>query len=157
MIQIDFLANHRNAVLVLAKWFYHEWRDLIPEDTLEEYTEKLRAHAQREGVPIGFVAVDGDEVLGSASLVTYDMDGREDLSPWLACLYVATKFRHRGVGSALVKRVVQAAHAQGVERIYLYTTGQKREDFYARLGWSVYERVMHLGEERVIMSIAPTQ
>jgi GNAT superfamily N-acetyltransferase len=157
MMRISYFADHPEYLPTLAKWFFREWRDLISEETLEDYTQKLRGHAQRDGVPMGFVAMDGEQLLGSASLVTYDMDGREDLSPWLACLYVAAEFRRRGIGSALVQRVVQEAHVQEFAEIYLYTTGQEREDFYVGLGWSVHERVMYLGKERVIMSIVPTQ
>ena len=56
-----------------------------------------------------------------------------------------------GVGSALVRRVVEEARALGVKTLYLYTPD--RERFYARTGWSVLERTEYMGVKVVIMSI----
>jgi GNAT superfamily N-acetyltransferase len=81
------------------------------------------------------------------------MPGREDLSPWLASVYVAPPYRRRGIGAALVRRVVQEASNQRIPVVYLYTTSKENENFYTKLGWSVCERVEFLGKLRVIMEI----
>jgi N-acetylglutamate synthase-like GNAT family acetyltransferase len=77
-------------------------------------------------------------LLGSASLVAADLPSREDLSPWLASVYVDPPFRNRGIGGALVKRVVQEAEALGYPTIYLFTPD--RAAFYANLGWQTVEQ-----------------
>lgn len=63
--------------------------------------------------------------------------------------------QRRGIGAMLVHAVVEEAGKQRVSALYLYTTGKENEGFYARLGWSVRERVDYLGKQRVIMEIAP--
>jgi predicted N-acetyltransferase YhbS len=98
-----------------------------------------------------FVAVSRQAVLGSASLVAYDMDTRMDLSPWLASVYVATEHRRQGIGTALVRRVVQEAEALGVQALHLYTPD--KEPFYACLGWSVIERTTYQSYPQVVMTL----
>lgn len=51
--------------------------------------------------------------------------------------------------------IVEEAGKQNVSVLYLYTTSKENEDFYARLGWSVKERVEYLGKLRVVMEIKP--
>lgn len=62
--------------------------------------------------------------------------------------------RRRGIGSTLVNTVIRQAADLGVSIVYLFTTGEQNEAFYAKLGWSVRERVMYRGKLRVIMQIA---
>jgi GNAT superfamily N-acetyltransferase len=52
-------------------------------------------------------------------LVAHDMDTRMDLSPWLAGVFVAPHHRRRGVGAALVQRIIDEATGLGVEQLYL--------------------------------------
>ena len=77
------------------------------------------------------------------------MDTHMDLSPWLASLYVIPIYRSRGVGSALVHRVIKEAEALGVETLYSFTPD--REGFYIRLGWSTVERIEYRGYGVAIM------
>ena len=70
-------------------------------------------------IPTTFVALAGHQCLGSVSLVACDMDIRPTLTPWLSGVFVAPEHRRRGVGAALVERVVQEARALGKPRLYL--------------------------------------
>jgi len=147
------LADRPELVPVLAGWHHREWGRLHPGDTAEKRAERMKAHLGKRQVPASFVALADGEPVGSASLVDYDMEGREDLAPCLASVYVVPEYRRRGVGSALVNRVVEEARALDVETLYLFTWDQER--LYARLGWSVLERTEYKGERIVIMSIRP--
>ena len=66
---------------------------------------------------------------------------RPKLSPWLAGVFVAPEHRRRGIGAALVERVVQEARALDIPRLYLYTPGGGT--LYARLGWSILEHTFY--------------
>jgi len=153
MTCIELLADHVDLLPLLAEWHFREWSHLTPGETLADTVHRLRDAARRGGVPSTFVALADDELIGSASLVAHDMEIRMDLSPWLAGVYVAPAHRRRGIGSLLVRRVVQEAHDLGVPRAFLYTTGPENERFYAGLGWSVRERAEYRGKLRVIMQI----
>jgi N-acetylglutamate synthase-like GNAT family acetyltransferase len=150
---IEYLADRPEFLPVLAGWHHGEWGRLHPGDTVEKRAERMKTHLGKEQVPTTFVALAGGQPVGSASLVDYDMEGREDLTPWLASVYIAPEYRRRGVGSALVERVVEEARILGIETLYLFTWDQ--EQLYARLGWSVLERTEYKGERIVIMSIRP--
>jgi N-acetylglutamate synthase-like GNAT family acetyltransferase len=89
-------------------------------------------------------------LFGSAMLIAHDMDIRMDLTPWLAGVFVALDYRRRGIGSTLVRRVVESAAQLGEKRLYLYTPSA--EQMYLRLGWSAIERTQYRGKEVVVMS-----
>ena len=153
LIQIAYLADYPDFVPVLAQWHHEEWHHLTPWENLSQCEARLRREAQPGGIPTILIAVADGNLKGSASIVLHDMKGREDLSPWLAGVYVAPAYRRQGIGARLVQAVVEEARKQRVPRLYLYTTGKENERFYARMGWSVKERVDYLGKQRVIMEI----
>ncbi len=152
MVRIEYLADHPEMIPTLASWHYEQWGYLNPGCTVERYVASLESQVGCKQVPSGFVALsENNAPLGSASLVTFDMDTKMELSPWLASVFVAPEYREKGIGSALVRRVMEEARDIGIEVLYLFTPD--RESFYARLGWTVLERTVYRGESVVIMSI----
>ncbi|HEY9421973.1 MAG TPA: GNAT family N-acetyltransferase [Thermoanaerobaculia bacterium] len=133
----------------LAGWLLEHWRPWTPEHTLETRTAKLRSQMNRDELPIALVAFSGSQVMGIASLRVYDLEDREDLTPWLGGVYVAPDFRRQGVGAAVVGAVEEKARELGFEEIYLFTLD--REDWYASLGWTMIEAVRWRGDPGVIM------
>lgn len=150
-MHISYLAEHPHLIPALAEWHHAEWAHLNPGDTVEARISRMQKLLAKEQVPTAFVALQGETLLGSASLIDNDMDTRKDLWPWLASVYVAPEFRDRGVGSALVQRVVDEARGLGVETLYLFTPD--RESLYARIGWKVIERTEYRGEQVVVMEL----
>ena len=100
-----------------------QWRHFVDGDSPERRLRLLLARANHRAVPTVFVAVDGTQLLGSATLAEFDMETRRDLTPWMVDVFVAPEFRRRGIASALVKRVVREAAELGVGELYLFTTG----------------------------------
>jgi len=148
-VRIDYLADHPEAVPLVAAWHHAEWHALLPGWTLAQATADLRRHTGRRQIPTTLVAVVAGQVIGSVSLLTADLDGWEHLSPWLASVYVVPEWREAGLGRRLVSRAVEEAGALGVEMLYLWTAGQ--EAYYTRLGWESFARTRHEGHELVIM------
>src|SRR4051812_8457835 len=152
-MHIDYLADYPQHAPVLAAWHHAEWHDLLPGWTCEEALTELRRHTGRRQIPTTFVALDGDDLLGSASLLEADLDGWDHLSPWLASVYVVPHARGRGVGRELVARVVAEAAALGVGVLHLWTAGQQA--WYSRLGWSPLHYTRHGEHDVTIMVIRP--
>jgi GNAT superfamily N-acetyltransferase len=80
----------------------------------------------------------GERFLGTASIIHSDSDGRPDLGPWLAAVWVETDARERGVGAALVERAADNAFGLGINRLYLQA-GHLRRPFYEKRGWRAHE------------------
>jgi GNAT superfamily N-acetyltransferase len=154
-MEIHYLADHPEFVRTLAEWHYAQWNQLVDNDSVGRRFEVLTARANRRTIPTVFVAVENAELRGSATLEKYDMETRRDLTPWMTDVYVAEPFRRRGIASTLVRRVVREAKELGVHRLHLFTTGPWREQLYTGLGWSVLDRPIYRGVERVVMSIQP--
>jgi N-acetylglutamate synthase-like GNAT family acetyltransferase len=132
------LRDCRQAIEQLAEWQFSEWGKWNPANNVERRIARLREHTESQGVPQTWVAWERGELLGSASLVTVDLESHGHLSPWLASVYVHAPYRNRGAGSALVRRVGWEAGQMGLPRIYLFTPD--RAPFYARLGWETIEQ-----------------
>jgi predicted N-acetyltransferase YhbS len=149
-MQIDYLTNHKHLIPELAQLHFNEWGRYRPNDTVDARAERLRACCGKSALPTIVVALSGAELCGSAMLIASDMDTRPDLSPWLAGVYVKVEYRNKGIGSALVTRIVTEAAALGVPRLHLCTDSPGT--LYTRLGWSAVERTPYKGILVTIMT-----
>jgi GNAT superfamily N-acetyltransferase len=140
-VTIEYLADRREFITTVARWLHEEWGHLRPNETVGDRAARVERACGHHEIPTTFVAIDGDEPVGSASLIAHDMLTRPELSPWLAGVFVPSEYRRRGVGAVLIKRVIDEARSLGVSRIYLYTPGSGT--LYLRLGWSVVERTFY--------------
>ncbi|MBN1642167.1 MAG: GNAT family N-acetyltransferase [Anaerolineae bacterium] len=147
---IAYLADHPTHIETLAQWHHRQFSYLDADLSVAQRASRLRTHGRGEA-PTTVIALFGENVLGSASLTATDMDTRPHLSPWLASVYVDPAYRRRGIGSALVGRIVMLARALGHPALYLFTPDMER--FYARLGWRVLEHTCYRGYAQVVMSI----
>lgn len=134
----------------LARWHFDQWGPLTGSNTVEAYVRFLDDAMRCKTTPSVLVAIMDGKLAGSANLLRCDMKIRNHLTPWLGQLFVAPSYRQRGIGTALISAVVTEAQRIGYDRLYLYTSGELPR-FYARLGWSVHERVHYLGKERTVM------
>lgn len=137
----------------LAAWHVAEWSPLIPGFNVPGMLAEFATHDGGLKIPTTLVALDGEGLLGSVSLLENDHDDIRAYSPWLASLYVRPDQRGRGLGIELVRRCEDMAHRLGVERLYLYTAGQ--EPFYRKLGWDDVATVSLRGTCATVMGIAP--
>jgi GNAT superfamily N-acetyltransferase len=150
-MRLEYLADHPPLVPELARLHFEEWGHLRPEETLEARTSRLRGYCGRASIPTVVVALEADVLCGSAMLIEHEMVDEPTFGPWLDGVYVAPSFRGRGLGSALVERMVAEAKALGVAALYLYTSDA--QSLYSRLGWTVIETRRHRGETVSVMSI----
>src|SRR5499425_1726730 len=104
-VRISYLIDHPKYIPQLAQWLFEQWRLLLGEENLEVRIKKLQAHMNRDELPIAWVAHANGQLLGTAALRIHDLEGREDLTPWLGGVFVASRFRRRGIGAALCSRV----------------------------------------------------
>ena len=134
----------------LSRWHQEEWGYFKPDKTLADRIERMKSHLLPEFIPTTFVA-ENDDLFGSAAIVEHDMDTRQELTPWLAGVYVASEFRGQGIGSKLVLHIMEQAKQNMIKRLYLFTPD--RDTFYARLGWKTFEKTVYLGYAVTIMCV----
>ena len=132
-MKIDFLGNYQNLLPELAKLHFNEWRHLSPDKTLDDRVFKLREMARSDDVPFVVVAIDNDQLVGTAALVNEDMKTRKDLSPWLASVFVKPGFRKNRIGTELVRHIENEATRLGIEKLFLFT--EHARTLYSKLGW----------------------
>jgi N-acetylglutamate synthase-like GNAT family acetyltransferase len=149
-MQISYLADVPQLARGLIPGLLEHWRFAFPDDTEHSRALRLKAHENRDHLPIAWIAHSEEGVLGTAALRASDLHGREDLGPWLGGVYVLPAFRRRGVASALCAAVESKTRAMGIRRLYLFTLDQA--PLYARLGWREWERAVWQDHDCVIMS-----
>jgi GNAT superfamily N-acetyltransferase len=134
-VRISYLIDHPECIPQLAQWLFEQWDAILGEKTPEARIKKLKAHMNRDELPIAWVAHANGQLLGTAALRVHDLEGREDLTPWLGGVFVGSQFRRRGVGAALCAAVEEAARLRGIQTLYLFTLD--KQEWYLRLGWKV--------------------
>ena len=133
-VRISYLVDYPGYMPELAQWLFEQWGAFLGEKTPEARIRKLKAHMSRDQLPIAWVAHANGQLLGTAALRVHDLEGREDLTPWLGGVFVASQFRRRGIGEALCATVEKTAQSRGVQTLYLFTLD--KQEWYSRQGWT---------------------
>lgn len=148
---ISTLKNKPHHLMTLARWHHAEWSYLNPQRSFDERVAEMQEDLEGKVIPTTYIAEDEQgTLLGSASILADDMSSHPELTPWLASVYVDQSQRGKGIGSTLVKRVMQHAQDNGIKRLYLYTPDQ--EQLYARLGWEFYSHEPYNGTPVTMMT-----
>lgn len=143
------LVERPDLVEQVSAWGFAEWGHLNPGQTLEQRTVRVRGKMNVDRVPIAFVALDEeDRIAGTASLIFDDLEG-DPRNPWLASVFVPSEHRKKGIASALVRTVEDAARRLGYTRLYLFTSSAPT--LYAGLGWRALELRDYRGEHIQVM------
>jgi N-acetylglutamate synthase-like GNAT family acetyltransferase len=83
------------------------------------------------------------EIVGTGSLLLQDMATNQQLSPWLANIYLVPAVRGQGLGRSLVQQIMQQAASLQIHTLYLFTEDQQA--FYQRLGWQFHHSELYEG------------
>jgi predicted N-acetyltransferase YhbS len=150
-VKIINLAEAPQHIPRIAQWHHAEWGYLNPGATVGDRIEKMQRYLKGSSIPVMYIAVDGNELLGTAALVESDMDSHPELTPWLASVYVNAVYRRRGIGAALVNKVAEVSKQQGTKALYLFTPDQ--EHFYAGLGWQYIANESYRGGNATLMKL----
>ena len=148
-MKIDYLANHTHLIPELSRIHVDFFGQYNPAMTLESRQEQLMGRLGVDAIPLTIVAFEGDQPLGSASIINHDLKTHLEFTPWVASVIVHPNYRRQGVGAMLMNRIDREAIQLGLERLYLFTPDQ--EAFYSTLGWEVILNDYYNGRPIVIM------
>ena len=124
------------ALDAVAAMIHAEFWSGVPgvgPDTLARRLEQARSP---DALPLCRVALHGDTPVGVVNLVDHDDPNPRLGSPWLAGMVVAPAWRGRGLGTRLVRALLDDALRLGQRQVFLGTDGP---GFYARLGAVVHQ------------------
>jgi GNAT superfamily N-acetyltransferase len=133
--EISYLIEHPEYIPELAQWLFEQWGSTLGEKTPDARIKKLKTHMNRDKLPIAWIAHANGQLLGTAALRVHDLEGREDLTPWLGGVFVGSNFRRQGIGTALCAAVEDWAQSRSIHTLYLFTLD--KQAWYSRLGWTV--------------------
>jgi len=63
-VRISYLVEHPEYIPQLAQWLFEQWGSILGEETLEARIKKLKAHMNRDKLPIAWVAHANGQLLG---------------------------------------------------------------------------------------------
>jgi GNAT superfamily N-acetyltransferase len=136
-VDIRFLAEVPQHAPVLAAKHAQEWAHLYPEQEESQILTAFSAEAADGHLPLTLLAMDGETLMGSVSLIFGDLPSRPDLDPWLASLFVLHRFRGRGVAGFLIKSALEVFASTGFSTIYLFT--ENRVSLFRKYGFEYME------------------
>src|SRR5207244_4994736 len=117
-VRISYLIEQPEYLPQLGQWLFEEWDSILGERTPDARVKKLQAHLNRDKLPIAWVAHTNDQLLGTAALRVHDLQGREDLTPWLGGVLVGSDFRRSGIGATLCAMVEVVARLICIRSMY---------------------------------------
>jgi len=130
-VTIVNLADDTKHIEEVSLWSWEEWSKAGGK-TLEEVVFRTRHSICKDKVPQVYIAKLGEELVGTVSLWHNDLSSRQDLTPWLASLYIKKEYRGKGLGTLLQQKCIEVTKELGYNNLYLITD---HENYYERTGW----------------------
>ncbi|HBU6132840.1 GNAT family N-acetyltransferase [Enterobacter sp. 168J2] len=113
----------------VTDWLWQAFGEGLARDFFHSIVE----HSQTPGaLPLTFIALEDERLLGTVGLWRCDLITRQDLYPWLAALYVDDAARGKGLAGELQQHVIRFAARAGYDELHLWSACR---DFYERYGW----------------------
>jgi predicted N-acetyltransferase YhbS len=149
-MHIHLLAQHSSLMTALTQMLYREWSAYANWNTPELIEKRLLARNQPDVKTLTLLATAPEgSLMGSASLIHYELADVAEREFWIGEVITATEHRGKGVGSALITRLIAEAGARGISSLWLYTPDQQK--LYQRFGWREVEQRLIDGEQVSVM------
>ncbi|MEE4561455.1 GNAT family N-acetyltransferase [Paenibacillus polymyxa] len=127
LTEIDSLINFEKAVQL----FWNQWG--TANNIMFYHDCILHSINTDSDLPSFYIALENESIIGTYALLRNDLISRQDIFPWLACLYVSPEQRGRNIGALLMKQALQETEKKGHNKLYLCTD---LNGYYEKYGWS---------------------
>lgn len=132
--RIENLLENPVLIPTVAGWIYHEFIETNRIGITESDVIGYLHNRYLDKIPMTFVGLLDSECIGTVSLFSNDLKQREDLTPWIAALYISEKHRNRGYAKELLSFASVKAGELGFRTLYLRT--ETASEYYRKLGWT---------------------
>jgi len=131
MIQILDIRNKTELLEEAINYFWSQWGS---ESNYSFYKDCItHSCTTASEIPRFYLAIEDNKIVGSYALLRSDLNSRQDLSPWFACLYVIPEARGRQIGDLLQTHAIGESGKKGFKDLYLCTD---LKEYYERTNWS---------------------
>lgn len=130
-VEIVGLEKRMDVFDTAVEMFWKQWGSA---DNRKFYYDCM-LHSCKTGsdLPRFYIALEDDNtIVGTYALLRNELVSRQDIFPWLACLYIAPERRGNKLGAALLQHALREAAQKGYENLYLCTD---LERYYEKYGW----------------------
>ena len=118
-MKIINLREHSEYKDEAIAYFQEVWAN---EASLPLYADCInRSLATNSPLPIWYLLMDKDEIIGCAGLITNDFISAMDLWPWLAALYIEEEHRGKNHAALLIDAIKKDTKKAGFSKLYLAT------------------------------------
>ncbi len=149
-MEIEYLADNPEMTPRIARWYFNEWGFEVSGNSYELTVKNLYGKLNKDRFPLPIVAIDNNELLGTAQLKVREMEIFPEREHWLGSVYVSSKAREKGVATALVKHIIQMAKNYKIKKLWLQTEALDG-GLYKILGWHPVDRLNYDGHDIVVM------
>jgi len=131
MIHIFEVHERQDLYEQSVQFIWKQWGD---QKNYNFYKNCIDHSSAGSGLPKFYIAVqDKQSIVGCYALLRSDLNSRQDLHPWFACLFVAEECRGKRIGDLLQKNAIEQVKRMDFDHLYLCTD---LEGYYERLEWS---------------------
>lgn len=141
MLTIEHLADHKEHIDTVVNWIWNEFGN---ENDYEFFKSIIKNSLIKNKLPLTFIALEDNELVGTIGLWRSDLMSRQDLFPWLSALFVKENFRGKRIGQKLQNFLIEYCREVGFTELFLYTDIC---NYYEKTGWKYLEDgIEHSGE-----------
>lgn len=120
---------------IVIKWLYEKWGNNNPS----YWKSWIESSMKLDNVPITYIALEADILIGTISIWRCDLQARQDLFPWVGGLYIDPKYRGRQyenkkLGVVLQEFCIDQLKSFGYKEAFLYAEPSLVE-YYRKFGW----------------------
>lgn len=131
MIQILDIRNKTELLEEAISYFWSQWGS---KSNYNFYKDCIKHSCTTESeIPRFYLAIEDNKIVGSYALLRSDLNSRQDLSPWFACLYVNPEARGKQIGELLQTHAIEESSKKGFKDLYLCTD---LTEYYERTNWN---------------------
>lgn len=129
-MRIYELSERKDLFEMAVNVFWRQWGN---EESYNFYRDcMLRSCETEEEIPRFYIALENEEIIGTFAILRNDINSRQDLTPWLACLYVDPASRGKKIGSQFLQYALDESARKGYKKLYLSTD---IDGYYEKYHW----------------------